>query len=259
MEAEDISMTEPQDFTGRTALVTGGGSGIGAACVAMLARRGARVIVADRNAEAAAAVAQAHGARTEVLDVTEAVAVTDLLTKLVASEWQPDVLVNSAGMREFADPLAISPADWGRVLAINLTGTFLVAQTVARALRDRNRAGAIVNVASTSGLIASEQRAAYVASKHGVVGLTRQLALDLGSSGIRVNAVAPGVVRTPMTALYFDDPAMLERLRNAYPLGRAAEAEEVAEVILFLASDRARYVTGAVVPVDGGYTAGRRK
>ena len=114
-------------------------------------------------------------------------------------------------------------------------------------------------MAPTSGLLAAEQRAAYVASKHGVVGLTWQLSLELAPVGIRVNAVAPGVVRTPMTARYFDDPAMLERLRNAYPLGRAAEAEEVAEVILFLASDRARYVTGAVVPVDGGYTAGRRR
>jgi meso-butanediol dehydrogenase / (S,S)-butanediol dehydrogenase / diacetyl reductase len=184
-------MAEPQDFTGRTALVTGGGSGIGAACVAMLACRGERGIAADRDAEAAA-VARAHGARAEALDVADAAAVTDLLTRLETDEWQPDVLVNSAGVREFADPLAISPADWGRVLSINLTGTFLVAQTVARALRDRNRAGAIVNVASTSGLLASEQRAAYMASKHGVVGLTRQLALDLGSSGIRVNAVAPG-------------------------------------------------------------------
>ena len=170
-------MTEPQDFTDRTALVSGGGSGIGAACVAMLACRGARVIAADRNAEAAAAIAQAHGGRAESLDVTDAAAVTDLLTRLEADGWQPDVLVNSAGVREFADPLAISPADWAHVLPINLTGTFLVAQTVARALRDRNRAGAIVNVASTSGLLASEQRVAYVASKHGD-GQTRQLSLD---------------------------------------------------------------------------------
>lgn len=252
-------MTALQDFTGRTALVTGGGSGIGSACVAMLAHRGARVIIADRDTGTSAAVAQAHDARAEPLDVTDAAAVTDLLTRLEADGWLPDILINSAGVREFADPLAISPTDWTRVLSINLTGTFLVAQAVARALRNGSRAGAIVNVASTSGLLASEQRAAYVASKHGVVGLTRQLALELGPVGIRVNAVAPGVVRTPMTATYFEDPAMLERLRNAYPLGRAAEAEEVAEVILFLASDRARYVTGAVVPVDGGYTAGRRK
>lgn len=252
-------MTEPQDFIGRTALVTGGGSGIGEACVASLIRRGARVIVADRNPEASGVAARTHGARAELLEVTDAAAVTDLLTRLDADGWLPDILISSAGVRDFADPLAISPAEWASVLSINLTGTFLVAQGVARALRDKGRAGAIVNVASTSGLLASEQRAAYVASKHGVVGLTRQLALELGPIGIRVNAVAPGVVRTPMTAHYFDDPAMLERLRNAYPLGRAAEAEEVAEVILFLASDRARYVTGAVVPVDGGYTAGRRK
>ena len=99
----------------------------------------------------------------------------------------------------------------------------------------------------------------YVSSKHGVVGMTKQLALDLGPLGIRVNAVAPGVVQTPMTQAYFDDPETETRIRNVYPLGRVAQAEDVAEVILFLASDRARHVTGTVIPVDGGYTAGRRK
>ena len=178
---------------------------------------------------------------------------------LEAEGWGPDVLVNSAGMREFADPLEITEADWARVLTVNLSGTFHVAQGVARRLKTAGKTGAIVNVASTSGLVASENRAAYVSAKHGVVGLTKQLALDLGPVGIRVNAVAPGVIRTPMTELYFSDPDMIERLRRAYPLGRAGAPEEVAEVIAFLASERARYVTGTVVPVDGGYTAGRRK
>ncbi len=126
-------------------------------------------------------------------------------------------------------------------------------------MRDRGAGGAIVNIASTSGLLASENRAAYVASKHGVVGLTKQLALDLGPLGIRVNAVAPGVVRTPMTEAYFEDPVAVEKLNSVYPLGRPAEPEEVAEAVVFLASDAARYVTGAILPVDGGYTAGRRK
>ena len=98
-----------------------------------------------------------------------------------------------------------------------------------------------------------------MSSKHGVVGLTKQLSLDLGPLGIRVNAVAPGIVRTPMTETYFDDPDQVVKLNAAYPLGRPAEAEDVAEVVVFLASDAARYVTGVVIPVDGGYTAGRRK
>ncbi|WP_040545660.1 SDR family NAD(P)-dependent oxidoreductase [Salipiger bermudensis] len=246
-------------FSGRTALVTGGASGIGAASAALLASKGARVILADLDGDAARAVAAQLGGRGEALDVTDAAAVDALLSVLEAEAWGPDVLVNSAGMREFADPLEITEADWARVLTVNLSGTFHVAQGVARRLKTAGKTGAIVNVASTSGLVASENRAAYVSAKHGVVGLTKQLALDLGPVGIRVNAVAPGVIRTPMTELYFSDPDMIDRLRRAYPLGRAGAPEEVAEVIAFLASERARYVTGTVVPVDGGYTAGRRK
>jgi meso-butanediol dehydrogenase/(S,S)-butanediol dehydrogenase/diacetyl reductase len=238
----------------RTALITGGASGIGAASAALMSARGARVVVADLGEGA-----PPEGGRAERLDVTDAEAVTDLLDRLAAEGWLPDILVNSAGMREFADPLEIAEADWLRILNVNLNGTFNVAQGVARRLRDTGRSGAIVNVASTSGLLASEGRAAYVSAKHGVVGLTKQLSLDLGPLGIRVNAVAPGVIRTPMTEMYFSDPDMSDRLRRAYPLGRAGAPEEVAEVIAFLASDLARYVTGAVVPVDGGYTAGRRK
>ena len=249
-------MSDSLDFDGRTALVTGGGSGIGAACVSMLSKRGANVIVADRNVSG---LSPGERTRIEALDVSNTGGVTALFERLADERIVPDVLVNSAGIREYNDPLELSVADWAQVLAVNLTGTFLVAQAFARQLRARKRAGSIVNVASTSGIFASEHRAAYVSSKHGVVGLTRQLSLDLAPMGIRVNAVAPGVVRTPMTELYFGDPDMVQRLHAAYPLGRVAEPEDVAEVIVFLASNRARHVTGVVVPVDGGYTAGRRK
>ena len=252
-------MSVEGDFIGKTAVVTGGGSGIGAACARMLAERGGEVLIVDRDGEKALAIAGAIGGRAETLDVTDQDAVAALVRRTAEDGLVPDVLVNCAGMREFADPLEITAQHWQHLLSVNLSGTFYITQAVARLWRDLGRGGAIVNTASTSGIFASEQRVTYVSSKHGVVGMTRQLALDLGPLGIRINAVAPGVVRTPMTEAYFRNPDVAERIRSVYPLGRVAEPEDVAEVILFLASDRARHVTGAVIPVDAGYTAGRRK
>ncbi len=250
-----------QNFTGHLALITGGASGIGAASASLIAGRGARVILLDRDIRGAEALAASlpHKALAMELDVTDRAAVARLFAVLADQGLRPDILINSAGIREISHPLDLAPEDWDRVLSVNLTGSFTLAQSFARVLRDSGRGGAIVNIASTSGLLASENRAAYVASKHGVVGLTKQLALDLGPLGIRVNAVAPGVVRTAMTESYFDDPATVARLNAAYPLGRPAEAEDVAEVVAFLASHAARYVTGVTIPVDGGYTAGRKK
>lgn len=250
-----------QDFAGKVVLITGAASGLGAAAARALAGRGAKVVLADRDAAAAAAVAGEIGAaaRAEAVDVADPASITALFRRLDDAGLVADILVNSAGIREIAHPLDLAPEEWNRILAVNLTGSFLTSQAFGRRLRELGRPGAIVNIASTSGILASENRAAYVSSKHGVIGLTKQFALDLGPLGIRVNAVAPGVTRTPLTESYFHDADMAERLRRAYPLGRAGEAEDIAGAIVYLASDAARYVTGIVLTVDGGYTAGRRK
>ena len=247
-------------FTGHLALITGGASGIGAACARLMAERGGNVVVADRDLAAAEALVASLGGNDNLaarLDVADVAQVQALFTLLADQDRLPDILINSAGIREVEKPLDLAASEWNRVLSVNLSGTFYCCQAFARALRDRNQGGAIVNLASTSSILASPSRTAYVSSKHGVVGLTKQLAFDLGPLGFRVNAVAPGVVRTPLTESYFHDPERIERLKAAYPLGRAAEPEDVAEVALFLASDAARFVSGAVVPVDGGYTAGK--
>ena len=144
------------------------------------------------------------------------------------------------------------------MIGINLSGTFLPSQAFARRLVAAGRPGRIVNLASTLGLMGAPQRAAYTASKHGVVGLTKQMAMEFGPLGIRVNAVAPGVVRTPLTERYFQDAAMAQTIRDIHALGRWAEPAEIAAAILFLASEECGFMTGSVLPVDGGWTAGKR-
>ena len=169
-----------------------------------------------------------------------------------------DVLVNSAGIREISSVVDLPFEEWQRVVDVNLSGTFLCSQAFARRLVAAGRPGRIVNLASTLGLMAAPNRPAYVATKHAVVGLTKQMALELGERSIRVNAVAPGVVRTPLTERYFQDPEMAEVIRGLHAVGRWAEPEEIARVILFLADEANGFLTGSVLPVDGGWTTGKR-
>lgn len=249
-------------FDSKCALVTGGGSGIGRAVCLAFAREGADVGVADLSLEGAEATAQqvrklGRKAAALRVDVTDPAAVQALVAQAVTVLEHVDVLVNSAGVREIVPFLQLPFAEWQRVIATNLTGTFLCSQAVAQYLVAQGRGGKIVNLASVAGLMAVPNRAAYVASKHAVVGLTKEMALELADKNIQVNAVAPGVVETAMTASYFDKPELLESLRKVHPAGRWAQPEEIAAVILFLASDEAAFITGATFPIDGGFAAGK--
>ena len=250
-------------FNDQVVLVTGGGSGIGQQVCLAAAREGARVAVGDLDAERAeqtAAQIRAAGgeAHAFALDVTQPGSVNQFVNGAEAALGGLDVLVNSAGIREIVSVLDLSLEEWNKVMAVNTTGTFLPSQAFARRLVALGRPGRIVNLASTLGISAAPNRAAYTASKHAVVGLTKEMALELGEKNIRVNAVAPGVVRTPLTERYFQDPVQAEVIRSIHAVGRWAEPAEVAHAILFLAEERNGFITGAILTVDGGWTIGKK-
>lgn len=251
------------DFRGRTVLITGAGSGIGRAMAFRFAGLGASVAVVDVNAEAAQQVSDeiGRGGGTTApwqADVRDA-DTTDGVFRGIESRFGPvDVLVNNAAIRDLSPCLDLPLAEWSAVLDINLTGAFLYAQAAAKSMRRGGRGGVLLSIASVAGLTALPNRIAYVSSKHALIGLTRALAWELGAYGIRANAIAPGGVETPMAAEVFRRfPEKAEAIRKSCPAGRLAQAEEIADLAVFLASDRARFINGAILPIDGGFTAGK--
>jgi 3-oxoacyl-[acyl-carrier protein] reductase len=254
----------PDEFAGHTALITGAGSGIGAATARLLAQYGAAVAVTDINPAGAEKVAKelidgGGAARAFAFDVGDPAAVQTTLEAVEASLGLVDILVNNAATGSAATFLDYTADEWRRQMDVNLMGPFLCSQAVVRRLLAEDRGGAIVNVASAAGLTGVPPYVAYVAAKHGLVGLTKVLAMELGPHRIRVNAVAPGTIATPpTTAAILAHPGGEERVKRSHPLGRHGEPEEVARLIAFLASSDASFMTGSIVPVDGGYLAGKR-
>ncbi len=242
-------------MTGRRALITGGASGIGLACVRRLLAEGASVVSLDRRS---GAPAEAAGAASVICDVRRAGDVASAIRQAAEMFGDPaDVLVNAAGIYRVAPLLDLLPEEWDDVLAVNLRGAFLAGRAMAAALIGQGMPGAIVNISSIAGLVAdaTEPCAHYNASKAGVLALTRQMAVEWAPHGIRANAVCPGVIDTPMLRLMDDPAGGAAYLQAAVPQRRLGTPDEVAAAITFLASDDASYLTGVALPVDGGITA----
>ena len=240
---------------GKRVVVTAGGDGIGKAVACAFHDAGARVHICDVVAERITAL---DGISGTLCDVGDAGQVDHLFDEAEAALGGLDILVNNAGI---SGPTAgvedVTVEDWDRTIAVDLNGQFYCARRAVPLIKAAG-GGSIVNLASTLGVQGAPRRAAYSASKHAVNGLTKQMALELGEKGIRVNAVGPGVIRTPMTERYFQDADYADNIRAIHALNRWGEPGEVAKAILFLASDDASFCTGTTLMVDGGWTAGKK-
>ena len=244
-------------FTGKALFATGGGSGIAAATARRFAAEGGRVAVVDLDGERARAVAEElDGSCGIACDVADEHSVQQAVGEAVQRLGRLDCVLNAAGHVHFAPLEQVSVVDWNRMLAVHLTGTFLVCRSVVPALRAAG-GGSIVNLSSVTALVARTNLAAYSAVKGAIVSLSRQLALDLAADGVRVNAIAPGSVRTPMTQPVYGDRSG-EPGHSAVPDSiqkRIAEPEEIAATACFLFSDDASFLTGTLLVADGGSTA----
>ncbi len=252
------------DLRDQVALVTGAGNGIGKAIAATLAANEARVFFTDIDLAAAEeAASHSPGAKAMAMDVCSESQIQAVTTEILREHGRLDILVNNAGVNTLQHRLPFDQfprAEWDRIVQVDLTGVYLVGKAVGAIMRKQG-SGRIINVASVAGLVPLRLQCAYVAAKAGVVNLTKTMALEVGCDGITVNAVAPGSILTEVVKklFYGEDPQFREgakRLLAHVPLGRPGTPEEVAHAVLFLAAPEASYVNGAVLTVDGGWTAG---
>jgi 3-oxoacyl-[acyl-carrier protein] reductase len=252
------------DLSGTISIVTGAARGIGQAIANRLAANGSRVVFTDIDgAGAIAAAAQAPGCIGMALDVTKSADIDAAVQRIVAESGRIDILVNNAGINTLAHRVPIDQfprAEWDRILAVDLTGLFEMSRAVGAVMRTQ-RAGRIINIASIAGLVPLRLQCAFVAAKAGVVNWTRAMALELGPAGILVNAIAPGSTLTEGTRkLFYGDDGLFresaQRMLDHVALGRPAEVDEVAVAALFLADPENSYMTGHILTVDGGWTAG---
>ena len=251
----------PRRLDSKVALVTGGASGIGRATALTFAREGAKLVIADMQEEGGQQtvhlITEKGGEAIFVkTDVSKAVEVQALISKAVETYGRLDCAHNNAGIAGGVRALSADYPEerWHQVIAVNLTGVWLCMKYELAQMRSQG-SGAIVNTASAAGLVGGRGMSAYVASKHGVVGLTKTAALEYAQQGIRVNCVCPGVIQTPMTKRGLNDPELRARLIASEPMGRVGTPEEVAEAVVWLCSDAASFVTGHTMTIDGGFVA----
>jgi len=239
-------------LAGRVCVVTGGAQGIGEACIRRFARENAKIVIADIDDSRGTALATELGGLYVRCDVGDKAQVDALVAQTMASHGRIDVLVNNAGIFRAADFLEVTEADFDAVLRINLKGSFLVGQAVAREMAKAGK-GSIVNMSSVNGVLAIPTISSYNVSKGGINQLTRVMALALADKGVRVNAVAPGTIATELAskAVLTSDEAKA-RIMSRTPMKRLGEPSEIADAVAYLASDAASYITGEIVVVDGG-------
>jgi len=242
------------------ALITGSSKGIGRGIAERFAREGADVVINynsdPKGAEEAVREAEKHGVRAVAIqaDLSTVAGVRALVAQAIAHMGRIDILVNNAGVEKHAPFWDVTEADYDKVLNVNLKGVFFTTQAFVEHLRREQRSGRVVNISSVHEELPFPNFAAYCASKGGLKMLTRNLAVELGPLEITINSIAPGAIATPINTALLDDPAKLRSLTEQIPLGRLGQPEDVAGLAVFLASDEARYVTGATYVVDGGLT-----
>lgn len=254
-DASAAWMMEQFSCRGRRALVTGASRGIGRSLALGLARAGADLVVAARDAaslQETAAAAREFGRRVEVVAFDQRD--VDDIRRALAQAGPADILVNNAGVEQTCPSLDVGEDLWETVVGTNLKGAFFVAQTAAREMARRG-AGVIINLASLTSYVGVPTAAPYGSAKAGILGMTRALATEWAPMGIRVNAIAPGYFHTGLTDAFYRDPAWVERMTAAVPLGRLGRLDDLTGAVVFLASPAASYVTGQCLVIDGGYLA----
>lgn len=241
------------NFEGKVAVVTGGSGGLGMGMLNAFGNERATLVCMDRVAP----TDPPHPVQFIETDVKSSASVAAAFDELASTVGPPDVLVNCAGIREIVGAMKLPPDEWDHVVAIDLSGTFYACQAAARLMIDQKRGGSLIAISSVAGLVGIANRPAYSAAKHGLIGLCRVLAHELAPNGIRVNVIAPGLIRTPLTEAYTGNEEFAKQLAITVPQGSYGLPSDIADAAVFLSSDAARYITGSVVTVDGGFMAER--